>query len=126
MGNLNALKPQAAPSAHKAFKSYVPGYEHVDVKYLPQMPNECSRRCLFVAIDQATRWVFVRIKSHKTAAIAHAFLAALHKACPIKISKLVTDNGKEFANRLFGSRARDATGAHEFDRLCEELGLSTV
>ena len=123
VGNLNALKPQAEPAAHKAFKSYVPGYVHVDVKYLPQMPDEKSRRYLFVAIDRATRWVFVQIKSHKTAASARSFLAALHKACPIRISKILTDNGKEFTDRLFGSRARDATGRHEFDQLCEDLGI---
>jgi hypothetical protein len=28
------------------------------VKYLPQMADERKRRCLFVAIDRATRWVF--------------------------------------------------------------------
>ncbi len=123
VGNLNALKPQAEPVAHKAFKSYVPGYVHVDVKYLPQMPDEKSRRYLFVAIDRATRWVFVQIKSHKTAASARSFLAALHKACPIRISKILTDNGKEFTDRLFGSRARDATGRHEVDQLCEGLGI---
>ena len=34
---------------------------HVDIKYLPQMPDESSRRYLFVAIDRATRWVYFRI-----------------------------------------------------------------
>ena len=63
------------------------------------MPNETSRRYLFVAIDRATRWVFVQIKSHKTAAAARSFLKALHKACPIKIQKIRNDNGKEFTDR---------------------------
>ena len=39
----------------------LPGYIHIDVKYLPQMADEGSRRYLFVAIDRATRWVFIRI-----------------------------------------------------------------
>jgi hypothetical protein len=30
--------------------------------------DENQRRYLFVAIDRATRWVFVQIKSNKTAA----------------------------------------------------------
>jgi transposase-like protein len=63
------------------------------------MPNETSRRYLFVAIDRATRWVFVQIKSHKKAAAARSFLKALHKACPIKIQKILNDNGKEFTDR---------------------------
>jgi hypothetical protein len=34
----------------KAFKAYDPGYVHIDVKYLPQMPGESQRRYLFVAL----------------------------------------------------------------------------
>lgn len=122
-GNLNALKPREPAVAHKAFKSYEPGYVHMDVKYLPQMQDESQRRYLFVAIDRATRWVFVQFKANKTAASASAFLKALHKACPIRINKLLTDNGKEFTDRLFASREREPSGHHEFDQLCQELGI---
>jgi transposase InsO family protein len=87
------------------------------------MPDEPSRCYLFVAIDRATRWVFVQIKSHKTAAAARSFLNALHKACPINIQKVLTDNGKEFTDRLFASRERKATGNHESDRLCQALNI---
>jgi len=38
----------------KSFKDYLPGYLHVDVKYLPQMPDENKLKYLFVAIDRAT------------------------------------------------------------------------
>ena len=64
------------------FKLYEPGYLHMDVKYLPQMQDEKARRYLFVAIDRATRWVFVVIKANMTAASAQALLRALHKARP--------------------------------------------
>ena len=43
--------------------------------------------------------------------------------CPIRITKILTDNGKEFTDRLFASRARAASGSHEFDQLCAELGI---
>jgi hypothetical protein len=33
------------------------------------------------------------------------------------------DNGKEFTDRLFGLRKRAATGKHEFDQLCGDLGI---
>jgi len=39
----------------KPFKAYDPGFVHVDVKYLPQMPDEDHRQYLFAAIDRATR-----------------------------------------------------------------------
>lgn len=109
--------------ASKPFKAYEPGYVHLDVKYLPQMADESGRRYVFVAIDRATRWVFVQIKTHKTAAAARAFLNALSRAAPFKIRTLLTDNGKEFTDRLFGKRERDASGQHEFDALCEALGI---
>ncbi|MCW5235879.1 IS481 family transposase [Verminephrobacter eiseniae] len=123
VGNLDALKPREPTVAHKAFKSYEPGYVHMDVKYLPQMRDESRRRYLFVAIDRATRWVFVQLKANKTAASAQAFLKALHKACPIRINKLLTDNGKEFTDRLFASGERQASGNHEFDQLCQALDI---
>ena len=52
-----------------------------------------------------------------------AFVKALHKACPIRISKLLTDNGKEFTDRLFASKEREPSGRHEFDPLCQDWGM---
>ena len=123
LNRLRDLEP--APiitSSTKPFKDYEPGFVHVDVKYLPQMPDENLRRYLFVAIDRATRWVFVQVRPHKTAASAKAFLTALSKAAPIKINTLLTDNGSEFTDRLF-NKHKQASGEHEFDRLCTALGI---
>ena len=123
VGNLRDLKADAPRPKHSDFKAYEPGYIHIDVKYLPQMADETSRRYLFVAIDRATRWVFIRIFNAKTAANARRFLRDLDRACPLRIRTILTDNGKEFTDRLFGLRKRAATGAHEFDTLCETLGI---
>jgi transposase InsO family protein len=136
VSNLKALLPKTPAEPRKTFKAYQPGFLHVDLKYLPQMADETSRRYLFVAIDRATRWVFVRILPTKTAANARKFLRDLHRACPIRITKMLTDRaigtplvretmarGKEFTDRLFASRARAASGSHEFDQLCAELGI---
>jgi len=123
VGNLRDLKVKEARPKHSAFKAYAPGYLHIDVKYLPQMADQTSRRYLFVAIDRATRWVFIGIYSNKTAANARRFLRDLERACPLHIRTILTDNGKEFTDRLFGLRKRAATGKHEFDTLCTELGI---
>ena len=134
--NLKELLPKTPAEPRSTFKTYEPGFLHVDLKYLPQMADETTWRYLFVAIDRATRWVFVRILPAKTAANARRFLRDLHRSCPIKIAKILTDRaigtplvretmarGKEFTDRLFASRARAASGNHEFDRLCTELGI---
>ena len=115
--------PDKPSDTSKPFKAYEPGYLHLDVKYLPQMADETTRCYVFVAIDRATRWVFIAIKRHKTAAAARSFLNAVAKAAPFKIQTLLTDNGKEFTDRLFGQRARAASGEHEFDALCQALGI---
>jgi hypothetical protein len=91
VGNLRDLKAKAPRPKHSAFKAYEPGYIHTDVRYsetsekwlpvftpgfaqqkwlyLPQMADENRRRYLFVAIDRATRWVFVKVFLAKTAAV---------------------------------------------------------
>lgn len=115
--------PKVDPKETKPFKAYEPGYVHIDVKYLPQMADEKARSYVFVAIDRATRWVFIAIKRNKTAAAARAFLNAVNKAAPFAIRTILTDNGKEFTDRLFGRREQDASGDHEFDALCADLGI---
>ena len=123
VGNLRDLKVKTSRPKHSAFKAYEPGYLHIDVKYLPRMADETRRRYLFVAIDRATRWVFIRVFTAKTAANARRFLRDLQRACPMRIRMILTDNGKEFTDRLFGLRKRAATGTHEFDKLCTALNI---
>jgi transposase len=54
-------KEEAQDKPKKSFKDYAAGFIHIDIKYLPQMPDKSSRRYLFVAIDRASRWGFLRI-----------------------------------------------------------------
>jgi len=61
----------------------------MDVKYLPQMVDQDRRRHLFVAIDRATRRVFIRVFNAKTAANARHFLRDLERACPIRIRTIL-------------------------------------
>ena len=87
------------------------------------MADQTSRRYLFVTINRATRWVFIRIYNSKTAANARRFLRDLERACPMQIRTILTDNGKEFTDRLFGLRKRAQSEKHEFDKLCAELDI---
>lgn len=123
VGSLRTLRPAPAKPSVTSFKDYVPGFVHVDVKYLPQMVDEDTRRYLFVAIDRATRWVYVAIKPDKSARAAKAFLAALARAAPFRIATLLTDNGKEFTDRFVTAGERTPTGQHAFDQLCQALGI---
>jgi transposase InsO family protein len=104
----------------KTFRDYEPGFIHIDIKYLPQMPDETSRRYLFVAIDRATRWVFMHIYSDMTEASSVDFLRRLKLASPIKISKILTDNGSQFTDR-FATKDKKPSGNHAFDVACAAL-----
>ena len=120
LSNLKALLPaeEEEVTPKKSFKAYEPGFVHVDVKYLPQMPDETSRKYLFVGIDRATRWVYMEIRANKSADSAQGFLKNLLQKAPFIISKILTDNGKEFTDRFCATGQRQPTGNHLFDKVC--------
>ena len=60
----------------------------IDVKYLPQMADEDRRPYLFVAIDRATRWVFVRVYPAKVGRHVRRFLRDLNRAAPMRITRI--------------------------------------
>lgn len=107
----------------KTFKYYEPSFIHADIKYLPQMPDEESRKYLFAAVDRATRWVHLEVRASKTAEEARSFLKNLIEKAPFFISKILTDNGKEFTDRFCPTGEREPTGQHVFDQECAEHGI---
>ena len=92
-----------------------------DRSHRPQMPDATQRRHLFVAIARATRWVFIRIHDHQSEVSSCDFLWQVHQAAPMKITKLVTDNGSQFRDR-FTSKGKEPSGGHKFDKRCVGLG----
>ena len=120
--NRRPVEDKDAPVVRKTFKDYAPGFIHVDIKYLPQMADETSRRYLFVAIDRATRWVYVRIYANQSEKSSADFLRRLHGAAPMKIEKLLTDNGSQFTDR-FTAKGKEPSGTHVFDKECARLGI---
>jgi transposase InsO family protein len=127
----NRLPPLAeAPGASAkgaggpgTFKAYEPGFIHIDIKFLPKMADQEHGHYLFVAIDRATRLVYFEIFENKTAANAATFLKNVHAFYDFTITKLLTDNGKEFTDRFVCGGERTPTGEHVFDQLCAELGI---
>ena len=128
VSNLNTMR-QALEEASgektpkKSFKDYEPGFIHIDIKYLPKMPDEDRRRYLFVAIDRATRWVHLAVFPDKTAKSAQCFLEKVVAKAPFYIKKLLTDNGKEFTDRYIPNGEREPTGNHVFDQMCTQHGI---
>jgi transposase InsO family protein len=124
MSRLEDVIPKAEGetiSPKKTFKDYEPGFVHVDIKYLPQMPDETTRRYLFVAIDRATRWVFMHIYGDMSERSSVDFLRRLKLASPIIITKILTDNGAQFTDR-FATKTKTPSGEHAFDKACAVMG----
>lgn len=116
-------KEEGTQTPAKPFKEYAPGFVHVDVKYLPQLPDQDQRTYLFVAIDRATRWVYVEIRKDKSATAASGFFKRLIDQAPFTITQVLTDNGKEFTDRFCATGQRQPTGAHAFDWVCADNHL---
>ncbi len=114
---------QASEPKYKPFKDYDPGFIHVDIKFLPQMPDEEQRRYLYVAIDRATRWVYLEVLPSQSAKDAERFMKHVIDKAPFKIQKVLTDNGKSFTDRFTADGERKPTGKHLFDLLCHKHNI---
>lgn len=124
VANLKTLLPQTEPpTTVKEFKAYEPGFVHIDIKYLPQMPDESKRRYLFVAIDRATRWVYLEVRNDKSSHSAASFLKNLLNKAPFHVRIVLTDNGKEFTDRFTAQGEREPTGEHAFDQVCTTTAI---
>lgn len=111
---------QPQPSGEPgAFKEYGPGFVHIDCFYLPKL--EGKRHYCFVAIDRATRLVFLWVYEHKDKAAATDFLRRCLEFFPFKMEKILTDNGREFTLSTFKNRWGTRTKTHHpFEKLCQE------
>ena len=85
---------QTQDERHGQFKDYPPGFLHIDCFYLPKLAGQ--KRYCFVAIDRATRLSVLRIYEHKDKAAATDFLEKCLSFFPFRVSKILTDNGREF------------------------------
>ena len=90
LGRLRDCKAKGDKSKFSGSKASELGNIHIDVKYPPHMANKTSRGYLIVAINEASRWVFIAMYCHKTAETARGFLGDLKRACPIRIRTILT------------------------------------
>ena len=59
----------------------------------------------------------------KSAHSAQQFLEHVVIKAPFIITKLLTDNGKEFTDRFIPNGEREPTGNHAFDKACKEANI---
>jgi len=122
---LNKLPPLQASEPVKPFEQYECGFIHIDLKHLCKLDGHQSY--VFVAIDRATRFVYVEIHQQRDGKTAAGFLERFAQAFGHPIHTVLTDNGSEFTDRFAVKKPNKPhdkpSGTHPFDRKCAELGI---
>ena len=122
---LNRLPAQRPARVVGKFEDAPCGFIHIDLKVLTCLGGRRSN--VFVAIDRATRFVFVRViqrrDQHSVCACLKAFLAEFKH--PVHV--ILTDNDGGFTDRFAthkkNKQPRRPSGRHSFDVLCQEHGI---
>jgi transposase InsO family protein len=112
-------KEQQATGQPGTFKEYGPGFLHIDCFYLPKLDGQ--KYYCFVAIDRATRLVFLWVYENKDKEAATDFLRRCLAFYPFKVQNILTDNGREFTLNGFKNRWGTKTKTvHPFAQLCQD------
>jgi transposase-like protein len=102
------------------FEQATVGFIHIDLKHLPAL--ERRKSYAFVAIDRATRYVYLEIHPRRDGKTAAGFLSRFLAHFPHPVHTILTDNGSEFTDR-FAVDMKDKphdrpSGRHPFDLIC--------
>lgn len=111
----------AEPAPAGRFEDTPAGFVHIDVKHLPALNRQ--KAYAFVAIERATRYVYLETHADRSAQTAAAFLERFLQHLPIKVHTLLTDNGSEFTDRfavdMKGKPKDKPSGRHPVDSVCK-------
>ena len=122
---ISKAPPVASPKPGRFETDRPLGFVHLDVKHLSRLKRRPAYA--FVAIDRATRYVYVEILPDRTAATAKAFLARFLDHFPHPVHTILTDNGSEWTDRFSddkkGKPPGKPSGTHPIDQLCAERRL---
>ena len=123
----NGISRLPQPDKPKAgvFETASIGFIHIDLKHLPALQRRPSY--VFVAIDRATRYVYVEIHSKRDGETAAGFLKRFLTDFPHDVHTILTDNGAEFTDRFAVDKKNKPpgrpSGNHPFDKLCKQHGI---
>lgn len=115
-------RPRPAKPVIGVFEQATIGFIHIDLKHLPAL--ERRKSYAFVAIDRATRYVFLEIHPQRDARTAAGFLQRFLAHFPHPVHTILTDNGSEFTDRFavdMKEKPHDRpSGRHPFDLTCAD------
>ena len=102
------------------FEQATVGFIHIDLKHLPAL--ERRKSYAYVAIDRATRYVYVEVHQKRDAETSAGYLKRFLVHFPYPVHTILTDNGSEFTDRfavdMKDKPADRPSGKHPFDVIC--------
>jgi transposase InsO family protein len=102
------------------------GFVHIDLKHLPALRK--TKSYVFVAIERATRFVYVEIVMKRDANTIAGCLRRFIKAFGHPVHTILTDNGSEFTDRFavdMKDKPKDKpSGNHPFDKACAKKRIT--
>ncbi len=113
-------KEDVGQKEKKNFKEYYYEYVHIDIS---EVHSEQGKAYMFVAIDRATKYIYVEIHTKMTQAIACIFLENLIEDVVFKIHTILTDNIALFSYKLLAEHLRPKDKTHPFDEVCAEHNI---
>lgn len=121
ISRLSDLLPKEEKKDTKKFKSYEPGFLHIDTS---EIKIGKEKYYLFVAIDRATRFMYIEVYDNKEMKTSEQFLNNAIAQYPFKIQKILTDNGAEFSYNLLADHLKPKDGReHLFDAVCKKNNI---
>jgi IS30 family transposase len=107
------------------FEQATVGFIHFDLKHLAAL--ERRKSYAFVAIDRATRYVYVEIHRRRDAKTSAGFLTRFLAHFPHRVHTILTDNGAEFTDRFAVDMKNKPpgrpSGNHPFDLVCAKHNI---
>ncbi len=110
-------KEDVSQKEKKNFKEYYIGYVYIDIS---EVHSKQGKAYMFIAIDKATKYIYVEIHTKMTQAIACIFLENLIEDVVFKIHTILTDNIALFSYKLLAEHLRPKDKIHPFDEVCAE------
>lgn len=119
--NLHIIPDLENIRVKKKFKDYPIGYFHIDITEIKLIQKKFY---FFVAVDRASKYVYLELFERMTVKNSCLFLNNLIKDCPYKINKILTDNGIQFTYALLAEDLRPKNNKiHSFDYICQKQNI---
>jgi hypothetical protein len=72
----------------------MPGTVHVAIRHLPKMERKARIKYLFIAMDQASSWIYLEVFTDKKPRTIQQFREQFINQAPFIVSRVLMENDK--------------------------------